>query len=445
MLKHLYKSLLVPVTFRRTICSVVLVVVSLTLTGHGPAEVAAQAGQTKTLDRNLEPVIVKGSQVPALDGAPVAELFVYTFSGNTLSGPIPAQVDEVTSGGDYTASEDGLLDGNDEIVFMAKDTGDQPADTSALNSFTTWHEIEVSDPVNSGHKGWAYLVRSNTSPAPAGDYVNYVSGDRRITTTPHQYRLGFAATHFAMDYLTLPINSSLDILDRAKLRIAGSGFTVNEISLGNPEPVLIKDGQVRVIVRRNADMPSLLASLSATYLAYSSMVHSMAEVDSSVGVSTVRTSVDLNNSGAGATFYNANTLPGGVTIDGSPDGVDATPFSNWTQISHTSGRLVQVTDPTPAGGTPKNYYCDDTGPGTFECDNTNRTGDNLSYGDSGVAIEGSMNRSFTILSALYVLPPGQENVGASYAQYFSHPLHVSAYLEGERFAIFLPFILRNSQ
>ena len=430
------KRLLIPcVTLALTMLVVGLI-------GQGIADVAAQAGQTRSLDRDLEPVVVKGSQVPALDGAPLGQLFVYRYSGNTLNGPIPAQVDEVTSGGDYTASEDGLLDANDEIVFMAKDTGDQPSDTSGLGSFTTWYEIEVVDPLNPAHKGWAYLVRRSPT-SVGGNYVDYNTSTWRITTTPNNYELGFATTgHIGFDNLTLN-GSGTDILDRTKLRVTRPSFpTVNENAWGAPEPIEVIDGRVRVIVQRGAGFG--LVDLTTTYLAYSSMVQSFAEVNSSVSVSKVRTSVDLNVNVSGATFYNANT-PGGVTINGSPDSVAATPFSNWTQVSHTSGRLVQVGDPAPAGGTPKNYYCDDT-TSTEECDATGKTGDNVSYGDSGTMLEGSVNRTFTIFSSLYVLPPaggGQDKVGATYEEYFFHPLQVAAYLEGERSRIFLPIILKN--
>jgi hypothetical protein len=386
-------------------------------------------------------VVVKGSQVPALDGAPLGQLFVYKYSGNNRIGPIPAQVDEVTSGGDYTSSEDNLLDANDEIVFMAQDTGDQPSDTSGLGSFVTWYEIEVIDPLNPAQKGWAYLVRGSSPPVSV-DYVQYNTGTRRITTTPNNYELGFATTgHIGWDYLTL--NGGTDILDRTKLRVTRPPLIVDEDNLGAPEPVEVIDGSVRVIVQRGAGFN--LVDLTTTYLAYSSMVQSFTEVDSSVSVSKVRTSVDLNVNASGAIFHNANTPPAGVTINGNPDSVAATPFSSWAQVSHTSGRLVQVGDPAPAGGTPKNYYCDDT-TSAQECDATGKTGDGVSYGDSGTMLEGSVNQAFTMSSSLYVLPPaggGQDQVGATYEEYFFNPLQVAAYLEGERSRIFLPIILKN--
>jgi hypothetical protein len=435
-----------------------LIVVSVVLTGQAIADVNAQASQAKTLDRDHEPVILKGSQVADLIDTPVEHLFVYTFSGNSLSGQVPVQVDEVTAGGSYTTTEDSLLDANDEIVFMAMDLGDQPANMTELYTLpisATWYEIEVTNPLSSTQKGWAYLVRSDTLAHISKDYVDYNTTTRRITTDPDRYELGLASSYVGLDYLTMNGNST-DILDRAKIRAVldiGFPITLTEEALENPEIDPVKDGPVRVILQQSvsAELGGLIseASLNTTDLAYNSLLQASTRISftlpGSVDLTSMRTSVDLSSAASGATFYNANT-PGGVTVDGSPDMVAATPLSNWTQISHTTGRLIQVSDPTPAGGTQKNYYCDDNSAGTTECDGAPRTGDDGSYGDAGILTEGNVNPSFTIQSWLFVLPSadgGQDNLGATYKDYSFHPLSVASYLQGARSTFFLPIILKD--
>jgi hypothetical protein len=445
------------------LCALLLpMVVSAVLISQTVAAATVQATQAKTLDRNEEPVIVKGSQVSALLGAPVDDLFLYTFSGNSLNGQIPVQVDEVTAAGNYTTTEDGLLDLNDEIVFMAMDLGDQPTDTSALAGLPispNWYEIEVIDPLT-GKRGWAYLVSSSTlAPTFSGNYVDYNDTTKRITAPGH-YGLGLATTYAGLDYLTLN-GDSTNILDRTKLRaVFDAGIlgkvTLTEEDLENPELVLVKDGPVRVILRQAVTAspggPISEASLSTMNLAYASLLQATASVSFTlpgfVDLASVRTSVDFNSAVSGAKFYNANTPPNGVLIDGQPDVVAATPLSNWTQVSTTTGRLIQVSDPTPVGGTAqKNYYCDDDDPDplALECDGTKKTGDDVSYGDAGVLIEGSVNQSFMLKSWLFVLAAGQENVGETYQEYSSQPLKPIAFLQGERSTIFLPLILKNSQ
>jgi hypothetical protein len=428
-----------------------LVVMSVVLM----ADVAAQASQAKTLDRDLEPVIVKGSQVAALVGTPVGELYVYKFDGNSLSGPIPAQVDEVTASGSYTSTDNSLLDNRDEIVFMARDAGDRPTDTSALDSFATWYEIEVSDSLDTSKKGWSYLARRSPV-GVSGDYVQYTAGNRRISTS--QYELGIAGLFPGFDYLAFA-GSGMDILDRTKIRVTvdvlGVPITLNERDLDNPNTVLVKDGPVRVILRQDAlatpGGPISEASLSTTNLAYDSLVQATASASVTLpgflDLTYVRTSVDLNRNANGATFYNTN-IPGGVVIDGSADSIAESPLSNWAQVSHTTGRLIQVVDPTSVGGMLKNYYCDDQTAVVSECDGTPTTGENGSYGDAGIAIEGDINRTFTLETWLFFLAPpsdDQDNVGTTYKNYFFNPLRAEAYLKGKRLPVFMPLIFKNSQ
>jgi hypothetical protein len=446
------------------LCALLLpIVVSGVLISQTVAAATAQADQTKTLNRNEEPVIVEGSKVSALLGTPVGDLFVYTFNGNSLNGQIPFQVDEVTAGGSYVTIGDGQLDAEDEIVFMAMDLGDQPPDTSALTGLPispNWYEIEVIDPLT-GKRGWAYLVSSSTlAPTFSGDYVDYNGTTQRITAPGH-YELGLATSYVGLDYLTLN-GDSTDILDRTKLRaVFDAGIlgtvTLTEQDLESPEIVLVKDGPVRVIFRQavtaepGGPITEASLSLSTTNLAYASLLTATASISFTlpgfVDIASVRTSVDFNSAASGAKFYNARTSPGWVLIDGQPDVVAATPLSNWTQVSTTTGRLIQVSDPSPAGGTAqKNYYCDDKTAGT-ECDATPRTGANGSYGDAGILIEGNVNPSFTIESWLFVLESGQDNAGDKYAGYFNvnNRLQVMAYLQGVRSTLFLPLILKNSQ
>ena len=442
-----------------------LIGVSVMLLGHAVADVSAQASEAKSLTRDLEPVVVYGSQVSGLIGAPVDDLFVYTFNGEVLSGQIPVQIDEVTADGNYTATEDGLLDANDQIVFMAIDLEDRPADptilTGTLAISATWYEIEVSDPLSPNQRGWAYLVRSSTlTPEFSEDYVNVTSGDPSWTIDADGYAIHLSAALPAIDYLAMN-GSGVDILDRSKIRVVldflGSPVYMTEADLTNPDTVLVKDGPVRGILRQavsvSPGVPSSEAGLATTNLAYASLMDTTTQISFTlpdlVDLTSIRMSVDFNSaaSASGATFYNANTPPGGEPVDGNPDPVARTPLSNWAQVSHTTGRFIHVFDTAPAGGTQSNYYCDDDSAGTLECDATPETGDGVAYGDVGISIEGNIRQSFTAESSLFILPPaagGEDNVGASYSDYHHNPLSVRTRLQAREELIFLPIVLKNS-
>ena len=347
-----------------------LIITSVVLTG--PA-IANGDTEPKTLDRDLEPVVVRGHNVVSLIGAPLEQLFVYTYTGSGWGGQIPFQVDEKDGGSDYLTTGDGDLDGNDEIAFMVKDLGDRAPDseplTATLTISDTWYEIEAIDPISPTKKGWAYLVRSSAlTPTFSDDYVEYVTATQRITTS--QYELGFATAapspFFGLNHLALQA-SGIDILDRSKLRVGLSVFGLpaifTEEDLTNPSTVLIKDGPVRALILQTANA-SIAGQQETIYKAYAQMLQGVANVDFSgagVAVSSVRTSIDLLSTVPSTTiFYNANTA--GVPIDGGEDLVAETPFSNWFQISHPSGRFIQVGDPSPAGGTAHNFYQDNSAP-----------------------------------------------------------------------------------
>jgi hypothetical protein len=97
---------------------------------------------------------------------------------------------------------------------------------------------------------------------------------------------------------------------------------------------------------------------------------------------------------------------------------------------------VQVSDASQTGGNLVNYYRDDdTTP------EPKPTGDGKSYGDSGLQVD-SPEATVSYRALLYVLPPDQENVGETYADYFEHPLQVTATVLF-RHHIYLPSVVRN--
>ena len=85
------------------------------------------------INRPQDPIIVTGANLSAHGGAPVNELVLYAYQAGAWT-PIPFQIDERTNDitGTYVISDDGLLDANDELVFMAADTGD------SVNNNSNW-------------------------------------------------------------------------------------------------------------------------------------------------------------------------------------------------------------------------------------------------------------------------------------------------------------------
>src|SRR5690349_4831174 len=95
---------------------------------------SAETVKAKTLTRTEDWVTVTGAQLPRLKGKHKDRIRLYAQKNGALQ-PIAFQIDEKNAEGNYCFSEGpqdlivkdadgGLVDDNDELVFMAKDSGD---------------------------------------------------------------------------------------------------------------------------------------------------------------------------------------------------------------------------------------------------------------------------------------------------------------------------------
>ncbi len=385
---------------------------------------------TVTFTRAQDPVVLTGNQLTAWDGVALDHLFLYAYHQDGASWEqVPWQFDEKHEGV-YVANEDGKLDSDDELAFMARDCGDQaPLSqwiTDADSRNHKRYEIAVTDPLHAGERCWVYLYRSTTlSKNVTRDYVNF--SDK--TATSDTYRLTLQPRQLIAASLTF-FDSQVDILDRTKVRVKqGSLFVTEDDLIGDDSRsdwYGIRDGSVRTIVRFvGYDSDTGQSYILLTLTNYRDMFQEHVTYDLTDLTSTLdefRYSADLTSAMVGGTYYDANTSSG-VPVDGSHDAVSTTPFSPWNQVSHpTLGTIVQVIDPASLGGTQQTYYKDDASYDAAD------TGDHKSYADPGVLVKnGSGNLVFD--AWYYVLPAGQPNVGAAYAEAALHPLQAQTVIQ----------------
>jgi hypothetical protein len=385
--------------------------------------------------RALEPVVVKGLFV----GATVEQVYVYRYVGAAWEA-IPFQIDRVDTDGTYLAEQEGVLDENDEIVLMARDLGELApvliSDEISIEG--QWYQVEVSDPLSAGDTGYAYIVRSTAGLQRSDvDYVDFDAATVRVTTD--NYAVGWAGDHSGLDHMSL--FGSADILDRTKVRLTyrvGGGVPQTITEEGNAlvpvvDAELIKDGPVRVIVRRG----------TVVTFAYQSLLRTLLRVDlSSIPLLTidgVRSSTDLANNVTG-TYYDENNAAG-VSVDGVVDAVEETPFDQaWREVALDSGTMLQVTNLSGLGGFRRHYYKDDA-----TVDNLD-TGDGQSFGDSGFLVINPTGKVFVLDSLLYFLPGKQENRGSEFHELYQNALGVEFTIQGEvdESDIFLPALQKQS-
>jgi hypothetical protein len=385
------------------------------------------------LGRPEDPVIVVGKELPLLTGRPIDELVLSAFDGSNWS-PIPFQIDERTNDitGTYVVLEDGLLDANDELVFMAKDSGQLagrawPADVAAQQSVR--YRIAVGDPLDPGAAGWAYLFRSTTLPT---DPTNYVQWDEpQQTATAVSYTASFSPSAF-VGLADLTINGNgVDILDRQKTRIRAFIFTFTEEDLATlitPTISVPVVGPVRGVGNGGAFNVAVYGEHLEFSLAFDTSAVPLS-------IDDLRTSLDLNDPAVtGITnYYDSNGTA--AIIDGAADTVPGSPRIEWYQASGVTGGLfVAIPTLNTGGGAASNYYRDD---GQID---TSDTGDQRSYSDTGVFVANPGN-IIELSLVSYILPPGTvDNVGASYFERVSNPLTAAA--DAEFFNdVFLPSVL----
>jgi hypothetical protein len=402
-----------------------LIFTSLLSPFHQPAALTS-----RSLDRDLDPVIMTGAALPDLAGVAFAQLFGYAYQGG-LWRQIPLQFDDVV-GGKVVAAGNGKLDAVDQIVFMAADAGDQAPIGSWIDDADSQQhprtEITVTDPTDPAKRGWVYLYRSATLVnTVTGKYVTFDAAQALLTTDRYQLRL--PRGRLGPGFLKLN-GSDTNIMDRAKMRVQLlGGMLVTEATFDMSAPTLVKSGSVRTILAT-----TFFGGEATRLIAYRAQYQWMSDINLSgygIRLDWVRFSADFSPAMAGSTYYDQNT-PAGVTVDGVPDSVAASPASAWFQISGATGTLIVVTELSAMGGTAATYYKDDAATDGSD------TGDLKSYGDAGVRI----NRPEPRLKASiweYMLPAGQANVGAQYHAYALQALQAEGQSQQVR-SLYLPWL-----
>ncbi len=133
----------------------------------------ADTVKAKTLTRTEDWVVIEGKFLPRLKGKHKDKIRLYAQRNGSLE-PIPFQVDERTPEGGYCFTEgdpdkivkdvdNGLIDDNDELVFMAKDAGDLATESGFPAGQNAVHLIQLTDP-KTNDTGWVYAFAFDDPP-----------------------------------------------------------------------------------------------------------------------------------------------------------------------------------------------------------------------------------------------------------------------------------------
>lgn len=140
--------------------------------------VALAAESPKTLARVHDAVVVPTGELGDVPDRQTGAWRLYRFENDVL-GAIPFQFDPIDTRGDVEvdAPADFAFDANDQLVFMAKDSGDRATQGAMPSGSDLALELEIADPVGEA-RGWVYLVHfAGPPPPPATE--RYVTFDLR--------------------------------------------------------------------------------------------------------------------------------------------------------------------------------------------------------------------------------------------------------------------------
>lgn len=386
------------------------------------------SGQSSTLNRPFDPVVLPGSGLSAFSALSPSAIVGFRFASGAWT-QIPVQADEralldiVTPYGPFAAAAGypaspanpkiyfycdastytgadpvSTFDANDELVFMARDAGGLfPGGTYPAGVVSgSCQRVTVTDPL--GGVGYVYLFQKSgsLSPGAGASYVSYTSNVtatagfpangsgvnlENTTISTSRYTWHFAA-EWVSDELKIGVGNNTDILDRYKNFFADGNCVRHEdaFSAGENAYVTCKAGPVRVI---RSYMGAVSGPLTQrTHLFYEGR-HDIATDLRVHNITSIYDAFDYNAAASGMTYRN-NLNTAGVTVNGSPDAVTRGDIA-WEQVGGTPGTVSilhrRSTTLTAGDATFTSYYDDNrTTPAT------NCTGDGQAWGTSGVGV-----------------------------------------------------------
>ena len=390
--------------------------------------------QTNNVNRDHDAIIISGEMLATFDGALLSELFLYSFDEQSRTfTQIPFQFDERDISGSFFITDDGLLDDNDELVFMASDLGDRdPADppaapgnwlTDVISMTNPRVEISATDSLSSPAlskrqgvaQGWVYLFRSSSLTKEfSEDYVSYTqpTNGGNDTVAGQTYTIGGNAKGL-FGSLFLPNSPSTDLFDSERIRISifnETHFTFLGIDF--------RDGPVRVIRDLRLDLLGTAITLPVQYFrSFVSMSATINLANPPLKITQLRHSIALSTNAIGMKFTNPYNTD--IPIDGQSETVNSqienSPEFNYTHVTGNQGTIIQLfTIPENVGTSQALFYVDESG----------------SIGDLGLVIDdsnGITGQVPFILKLIFLNPNQLSSLGDQLVQFEEVPIVVDTH------------------
>ena len=408
----------------------------------------------KTIKRHTDPIIITGNKLKSFVGVHIDKIRVYAEADGKLN-PIPYQIDERKPDGDLAFSlgphpsfdvDKGILDGNDELIFMTKDLGEKVSASDFPKGYIKKAEVMVKDPLTQG-RGWAYVFSfRNPPPRSRVDYVSCLNECQQVKAL--NYETAFAKdAMIGFDKLAKTKEgggSGKNTIDRLKIRATTKTrflpITIKKTENDfTSELIAYIDGPVRVIRRTKNQMyifwkiPAPASVIDNIYyynfFLWPTAVNVPFDVGKLLRECEFRVITDSNSRSMGRIFLNSNNLKG-VVVDGkmseAEKTLDLSPYK-WsvlygTKEGDTGAWMNRLIYDENVKAQPMLFYMDDITvkepperePGYFGA-----IGYNLKNMETLTAGE------WKLTSIMYNIPiyrPGDE---AEYLNIIDHPIEIT--------------------
>jgi hypothetical protein len=336
--------------------------------------------ELKTIARWPDPVVLLGKDLHACMGRPLEKLGLFAVRlGRFL--PIPYQFDEYTEDGDKVLPDrgpdanpqdgNGLLDFQDELVFMAHDLGDRAQPTEWARQLAVRPEevleIKVRNPLD-GTLGWCYLVFFPES-TPARSPLDYAAYNESSNQHYQFYVLGQCQFKIVGGKLYRQIfncgwripdyagGNFENFVDRQKFRVrvrllfGTLALNVTEDD-SSGDTLAVRDGPVRCLRRCwgriHLPMGVKTPRIISDVIGYDTMFVCPVELSIPVNPGLVLTDLtlysgtDLNAQAFGSRWYNSAN-PSGVLVDGRPESEEkalSTALDQWRLVTGDFGTMM---------------------------------------------------------------------------------------------------------
>ncbi len=242
-----------------------------------PAAATAQPQSVKSLSRFHDAVVLPFGCLPVGVGKAAAGIRLYRLRAGQWES-IPYQIDARDGDGEYVPAADAeapdlVVDANDELVFMARDSGDRASRAVPAPAV----EIELRDPLTED-RGWVYVFEFSGAAPPRSPrrYVSYDAANDEVRA--QSYEIGYEPRRNFLRTMRIPpaaggsgenILQRMWMLGRPTFSILATHWTIDITEdTTRSRVVSVTSGPVRVIrrTRLSVDLGRFLPSLPGGHI-----------------------------------------------------------------------------------------------------------------------------------------------------------------------------------